>query len=184
MENKNEKWWKKAVIYQIYPRSFKDSNDDGIGDIPGIIEKLNYLKELGIDAIWLSPVYRSPQDDNGYDISDYQDIDPLFGSLEDMDLLIAEAKKRGIKIIMDLVLNHTSDEHPWFIEAKKGKDNPYHDFYVWREGEEGTYPNKLRSVFCTGMGMGARIGRILPSSVLSKTAGFELGESEAERRNL
>lgn len=147
MENKNEKWWKKAVIYQIYPRSFKDSNGDGIGDIPGIVEKLDYLKELGIDAIWLSPVYRSPQDDNGYDISDYQDIDPLFGSLEDMDLLIAEAKKREIKIIMDLVLNHTSDEHPWFVEAKKGKDNPYHDFYVWREGEEGTYPNKLRSVF-------------------------------------
>src|SRR5699024_1447350 len=106
------------------------SNGDGIGDLQGITEKLDYLQELGVDAVWLSPVYRSPQDDNGYDISDYQDIDPIFGSLEDMDRLIGEAKKRGIRIIMDLVLNHTSDEHPWFREAKKSKDNPYHDFYV------------------------------------------------------
>ena len=117
-------WWKSAVIYQIYPRSFCDSNGDGIGDLQGIISKLDYLKELGIDAIWLSPVYRSPQDDNGYDISDYQDIDPLFGTLEDMDQLIAEAKKRGIRIIMDLVLNHSSDEHPWFLEAKKAGTIP------------------------------------------------------------
>lgn len=142
-----EAWWKRAVIYQIYPRSFMDSNGDGIGDLQGIIQKLDYLKELGIDAIWLSPVYRSPQDDNGYDISDYQDIDPLFGSLADMDELIAEAKKRGIRIVMDLVLNHSSDEHPWFIEAKKGKENPYHDFYVWRDGVEGTPPNDLRASF-------------------------------------
>lgn len=142
------KWWKTSVIYQIYPRSFYDSNGDGIGDLQGIVKKLDYLKELGIDAVWLSPVYKSPQDDNGYDISDYQDIDPIFGSMEDMDRLIAEAKKRGIRIIMDLVLNHTSDEHPWFIEAKKSKDNPYHDFYVWRDGEEGVYPNELKSAFC------------------------------------
>lgn len=140
-------WWKNAVIYQIYPRSFYDSNGDGIGDLRGIIEKLDYLQELGIDAIWLSPIYRSPQDDNGYDISDYQDIDPLFGNLADMDELIAEAKKRDIRIIMDLVLNHSSDEHKWFIEAKKSKDNPYHDYYVWRDGVEGTYPNPLRSTF-------------------------------------
>lgn len=140
-------WWKNSVIYQIYPRSFYDSNGDGIGDLRGIIEKLDYLQDLGIDAIWLSPIYRSPQDDNGYDISDYQDIDPLFGNLDDMDELIAEAKKRNIRIIMDLVLNHSSDEHKWFIEAKKSKDNPYHDYYVWRDGEKGTYPNSLRSTF-------------------------------------
>ena len=148
MENKQAKWWQKAVIYQIYPRSFYDSNADGIGDLQGIIQKLPYLQELGIDAIWLSPVFRSPQDDNGYDISDYQDIDPIFGKLEDMDELIAEAKKRGIRIIMDLVLNHSSDEHPWFLEAKKSKDNPYHDFYVWRDGVEGKYPNDLKAAFC------------------------------------
>lgn len=140
-------WWKNAVIYQIYPKSFHDSNGDGIGDLKGIIGKLDYLQDLGIDAIWLSPVYRSPQDDNGYDISDYQDIDPLFGNLEDMDELIQEAKKRNIRIIMDLVLNHSSDEHNWFIEAKKSRENPYHDYYVWRDGVEGGYPNELRSTF-------------------------------------
>lgn len=140
-------WWKKAVIYQIYPRSFYDSNGDGIGDLNGIIAKLDYLAELGVDALWLSPVYRSPQDDNGYDISDYQDIDPIFGTLPDMDRLIEEAGKRNIKVIMDLVLNHTSDEHPWFQEAKKGKKNPYHDYYVWRDGEEGIYPSDLKSTF-------------------------------------
>ena len=146
MENKN-KWWKNAVVYQIYPKSFQDSDGDGIGDIPGIISRLDYLKKLGIDAIWLSPVYRSPQDDNGYDISDYQDIEPMFGAMEDMEQLFVEAKKRGIRIMMDLVLNHTSDEHRWFLEAKKSKDNPYHDYYVWRDGEEGIYPNDMNSVF-------------------------------------
>ena len=140
-------WWKDAVIYQIYPRSFCDSNGDGLGDIPGIISKLDYLADLGIDAIWLSPVFKSPQDDNGYDISDYQDIDPMFGTLEDMDELIAEAKKRNIRIIMDLVLNHSSDEHPWFQEAKKSRENPYHDFYIWRDGEPGTTPNDLEAAF-------------------------------------
>jgi len=143
-----EAWWKKAVIYQIYPRSFYDSNGDGIGDLQGIIQKLDYLETLGVDAIWLSPVFRSPQDDNGYDISDYQDIDPIFGTLADMDELIARAKDRGIRIIMDLVLNHSSDEHPWFLEAKKSRENPYHDFYVWRDGVEGVYPNGLTSAFC------------------------------------
>ena len=142
-----KKWWQDKVVYQIYPRSFQDSNGDGIGDLPGIISRLDYLSDLGIDAIWLSPVYRSPQDDNGYDISDYQDIDPMFGSLEDMERLIAEADKRGIKIIMDLVLNHSSDEHRWFREAKKSKDNPYHDYYVWRDGEEGILPNEMRASF-------------------------------------
>lgn len=145
MENK--KWWKETVVYQIYPRSFQDSNGDGIGDLKGIVSRLDYLQELGIGAIWLSPVCKSPQDDFGYDISDYQDIDPMFGSLDDMESLIHEAGKRDIRIIMDLVLNHTSDEHPWFQEAKKGKDNPYHDYYVWRDGVEGTLPNDLGSTF-------------------------------------
>ncbi|MBT9775249.1 alpha,alpha-phosphotrehalase [Clostridium sp. MCC353] len=141
------KWWKKTVVYQIYPKSFKDSNGDGIGDINGMIDRLDYLKDLGIGAVWLSPVCRSPQDDNGYDISDYQDIDPMFGTMEDMKRLIEEAGKRGIRIILDLVLNHTSDEHPWFKEAVKGKDNPYHDYYVWRDGEEGCPPNEMRACF-------------------------------------
>ncbi len=140
-------WWKRAVIYQIYPRSFQDSNGDGIGDIPGIISRLSYLETLGIDAIWLSPVYCSPQDDNGYDISDYQNVDPIFGTLEDLDELIQEAKKRGIRIIMDLVLNHSSDEHRWFREAKKSRDNPYHDYYIWRDGDGVTPPNDLTASF-------------------------------------
>jgi glucan 1,6-alpha-glucosidase len=144
---KEEKWWQSSVIYQIYPRSFQDSNGDGIGDLRGIISRLDYLQELGIDAIWLSPVCKSPQDDNGYDISDYQDIDPTFGTMEDMECLILEAKKRGIGIILDLVLNHTSDEHPWFVEAKKSKENPYHDYYVWRDGEEDMPPNDMHSCF-------------------------------------
>ena len=119
MTEKKEKWWKNAVIYQIYPKSFQDSDGDGVGDIRGIIQRLDHLEDLGIDAVWISPMYCSPQNDNGYDISDYQDIDPMFGTLADMDELIAEAGKRNIRIIMDLVLNHTSDEHRWFLEAKK-----------------------------------------------------------------
>lgn len=145
--NHNDKWWKTAVIYQVYPRSFQDSNGDGIGDLRGLADRLSYLERLGIDAIWLSPVYRSPQDDNGYDISDYQDIDPTFGSLSDMEYLIEEANRHHIRIIMDLVLNHSSDEHRWFLEAKKSKENPYHDYYVWRDGEEGTAPNDMRAAF-------------------------------------
>ena len=144
---RQKKWWQNAVVYQIYPRSFCDSTGSGMGDLKGIIGKLDYLEKLGIDAIWLSPVCRSPQDDNGYDISDYRDIDPLFGTLSDMEELIAEGKKHGIRIILDLVLNHSSDEHPWFLEAKKGKDNPYHDYYVWRDGVEGEYPNDMRACF-------------------------------------
>ena len=140
-------WWKNAVIYQIYPRSFQDSNHDGIGDLQGIIQRLPYLEELGIDAIWLSPVCRSPQDDNGYDISNYQDIDPMFGTLSDMDELIKTAKKHHIRIIMDLVLNHSSDEHSWFTEAKKSKENPYHDYYVWRDGLPDQEPNDMRATF-------------------------------------
>jgi len=142
-----KKWWKESVVYQIYPRSFNDSNGDGIGDLRGIIEKLDYLKELGIDVIWLSPVYKSPNDDNGYDISDYEDVMDEFGTMEDMDDLIKEGNKRGIKILMDLVVNHTSDEHKWFIEAKKSKDNPYRDYYIWRDPVKGEEPNDLRSTF-------------------------------------
>lgn len=144
---KDREWWKSAVIYQIYPRSFADSNMDGIGDLQGIISKLNYLEELGIDAIWLSPVCKSPQDDNGYDISDYQDIDPMFGTLEDMEELIKEAGNHHIRIIMDLVLNHSSDEHRWFQEARKSRENPYHDYYIWRDGKEGTLPNDMKAAF-------------------------------------
>lgn len=140
-------WWQKAVVYQIYPRSFQDSNGDGIGDIPGIISRLDYLQLLGITAIWLSPVYKSPNDDNGYDISDYEDIMDEFGSMADMEELIQEANKRDIKIVMDLVVNHTSDEHAWFVEAKKGKENPYRDYYVWRDPVNGDIPNDLHSTF-------------------------------------
>ncbi|MBN7573252.1 glycoside hydrolase family 13 protein [Clostridium beijerinckii] len=143
----NKEWWKESVVYQVYPRSFKDSNGDGIGDLRGIIEKLDYLKELGIDVIWLSPVYKSPNDDNGYDISDYEDIMDDFGTMEDMDKLIEEGNKRDIKILMDLVVNHTSDEHKWFIESKKSKDNPYRDYYIWRDSVNGEEPNDLRSTF-------------------------------------
>ncbi len=142
-----EKWWKSSVVYQIYPRSFCDSNGDGIGDINGIRSKLWYLKELGIDVIWLSPVYASPNADNGYDISDYYGISPEYGSMEDMKDLIRKCENCGIRILMDLVVNHTSDEHPWFVEAKKSKDNPYRDYYIWREGTKGSPPNELESCF-------------------------------------
>ena len=138
-------WWKKAVFYQIYPKSFQDTDGDGLGDLPGILSRLDYLEELGIDGIWLSPVCASPQADNGYDISDYCAIDPMFGTMEDMENLIREARKRGISIIMDLVLNHSSEKHFWFQEALKSRDNPYHDYYIWREGSE--VPNDMCSVF-------------------------------------
>ena len=141
-------WWKEAVVYQIYPRSFMDSNGDGIGDLNGITEKLDYLKELGIDVIWLSPVYQSPNDDNGYDISDYQAIMTEFGTMEDYDRMLARAHKLGIKIMMDLVVNHTSDEHAWFVESRKSVDNPYRDFYIWRKGKEDKKePNNWGSCF-------------------------------------
>ena len=141
------KWWHNKVAYQIYPKSFYDSNGDGIGDLPGITLKLDYLKELGIDVIWLSPVYQSPNDDNGYDISDYQAIMEEFGTMEDFDRMLAEAHKRGIRIVMDLVVNHTSDEHAWFVESKKSRENPYRDYYIWREGKDGKEPNNWGSVF-------------------------------------
>ena len=140
-------WWKESVVYQIYPRSFMDSDNDGIGDIKGITSKLDYLKNLGIDVIWLSPVFKSPNDDNGYDISDYEDIMDEFGTMSDFDELLSEAHNRGIKIIMDLVVNHSSDEHKWFVEARKSKDNPYRDYYIWRDGKDGSTPNNWDSIF-------------------------------------
>ena len=140
-------WWKSAVFYQIYPKSFQDTDADGIGDLKGVISHLDYLEKLGIDGIWLSPVCASPQVDNGYDISDYCAIDPMFGTMEDMDTLIAEAKKRGISIILDLVLNHSSNQHRWFREALKSRENPYHDYFVWRDGDGVTPPNKMRATF-------------------------------------
>ena len=131
-----KRWWKESIVYQIYPRSFKDSNGDGIGDLNGITEKMGYLKELGINVLWLSPVYKSPNDDNGYDISDYQAIMDEFGTMEDFDRMLAAAHENGIKLVMDLVVNHTSDEHPWFVESRKSLDNPYRDYYIWRPGKD------------------------------------------------
>ena len=143
-----KRWWHNSVVYQIYPRSFCDSNNDGIGDLQGIISKLDYLTTLGIDVIWLSPVYKSPMDDNGYDISDYQAIAAEFGTMDDMRELMQKAEQRGIKIVMDLVVNHTSDEHPWFVEAKNNKDSEFRDFYIWRDaGENGEAPSELGSIF-------------------------------------
>ena len=140
-------WWKESVVYQIYPRSYCDSNGDGIGVIKGITSKLEYLKELGVDVIWLSPVYESPNDDMGYDISNYQGIMKEFGTMEDYDEMLAKAHSLGIKIMMDLVVNHTSDEHPWFVESRKSVDNPYRDYYIWREGKDGKEPNNWGSIF-------------------------------------
>ncbi len=148
MLDKTQKdWWKRAVAYQVYPKSFQDTTGSGVGDLPGIVSRLDYLQTLGIDVIWLSPVFASPQIDNGYDISDYRAIDPLFGDLEDMRTLIREGKRRGIGIMLDLVLNHSSDRHPWFQRARASRDDPCHDYYVWRDGVPGQYPNDMLSVF-------------------------------------
>lgn len=142
-----KQWWKESVVYQIYPRSFMDSNGDGIGDLRGIISKLDYLQELGIDVIWLSPVYESPNDDNGYDISDYRKIMDEFGTMNDWDEMLSEMHKRNMKLMMDLVVNHTSDEHHWFVESRKSKDNPYRDYYIWRKGKDGKEPNNWGAAF-------------------------------------
>jgi len=142
-----EKWWSNAVVYQVYPASYQDSNGDGIGDLPGITKRLDYIKKLGVDIVWLSPIYKSPQVDNGYDISDYRAINPDFGNMADFDALLAKAHSLGLKIMMDLVVNHTSDEHKWFQESRKGKDNPYRDYYIWRDGKDGKAPNNWGSFF-------------------------------------
>ena len=143
----NKTWWKNTVVYQIYPRSFQDSNDDGIWDLQGIILRLDYISHLGIDVIWLCPIYKSPNYDNGYDISNYHDIMDEFGTIADFDQLLKEAHLRNIKVIMDLVVNHTSINHPWFIESRQSKDNPYRDFYIWKEGKKNQPSNELESVF-------------------------------------
>lgn len=140
-------WWKESVVYQVYPRSFQDSNGDGIGDLAGVTSRLDYLRELGVDVIWLSPFYRSPGGDNGYDISDYQAIEPCFGTMEDFDHMLAEAHARGIRVVVDLVVNHTSEMHPWFIESRSSRDNPKRDFYIWRDGKNGDPPNNWGSKF-------------------------------------
>ncbi|MGN6578156.1 MAG: glycoside hydrolase family 13 protein [Nocardioides sp.] len=139
-QSSEQPWWKSAVVYQIYPRSFADSDGDGIGDLPGVISRLDHLHRLGVDVLWLSPVYTSPQADNGYDISDYRNIDPLFGTLEDLDALVAGLHERGMKLVMDLVVNHSSDEHPWFVESASSRDNAKHDWYIWRDGRDGAAP--------------------------------------------
>jgi len=155
------KWWHERVVYQVYPRSFADTNGDGFGDIPGIIEHLDYLKDLGIGIIWLGPVYRSPDADNGYDISDYRDIDSKYGTMADMDRLIEEARRRDIRIVMDLVINHTSDEHPWF-KASRDKKSPYRDYYIWRPGRDGIRRQRV--------GIRRTERRVLPAPVREKTA--------------
>ena len=133
-------WWTSSVVYQVYPRSFADADGDGVGDLRGITSRLDYLQQLGVDVLWLSPIYPSPQDDNGYDISDYQGVDPLFGSLADLDELIAQAHARGLRVVMDLVVNHTSDEHPWFVESRSSVDSPKRDWYWWRPARDGFEP--------------------------------------------
>ena len=143
----NKAWWKESVVYQIYPRSFQDSNGDGIGDLRGIMAKLDYLRKLGVDVVWLSPIYQSPNDDNGYDISDYHRIMPEFGTMADFDELLEQTHRRGMKLLMDLVVNHTSDEHPWFVESRRSRDNPYRDWYIWRPGKDGREPNNWESLF-------------------------------------
>lgn len=169
-------WWKESVIYQIYPRSFMDSNADGIGDIKGITSRLDYLKYLGIDVIWLSPVYQSPNDDNGYDISDYQAIMDEFGTMEDFDEMLKEAHNRNIRIVMDLVVNHTSDEHRWFIESRKSKENEYRDYYIWREGKApNTPPNNWGACFGGSAWEYDKQTNMYYLHLFSKTARFKLG---------
>ena len=163
-----KRWWQKSVVYQIYPRSFQDSNGDGIGDLKGITSRLDYIRELGADTIWLSPVYKSPNDDNGYDISDYQDIMTEFGTMADFDEMLEKAHSLGLKIVMDLVVNHSSDEHRWFVESRSSKDNPYRDYYIWREGKDGGVPNNWGSCF----------------ALLQKAARSQLGQPCGPRRDL
>ena len=177
-------WWKNAVLYEIYPRSFQDSNGDGIGDLNGITQRLDYLKTLGVDAIWLSPIYPSPQVDFGYDISDYENIDPQYGTLADFDHLVAEANKRHIRIIMDMVMNHSSDKHKWFLESRSSRTNPYRDWYVWHDGKEqtatkGEYAQQLAVRFRSlRMGVGRDNPPVLLPQVLYPAARLQLEQSQ------
>ena len=177
-------WWQQEIFYQIYPASFKDSNNDGIGDLPGITAELPKLKELGITTIWLSPVYKSPMVDNGYDIADYQAIDPRFGTMTDFDQLMATAKDLGIKVVMDLVVNHTSDQHRWFQAALKDPASPYRDFYIFRQGHDGQPPNnKLRRWLVMDSGS-RRAQHLLSPRLFPTTTGPELGKSEVAASHL
>jgi alpha-glucosidase len=178
-------WWKNSVLYEIYPRSFQDTNRDGIGDLNGIRQRLDYLKALGIDAFWLSPIYPSPQVDFGYDISDYENIDPQYGTLADFDRLMAESNERHIRIIMDMVMNHTSDKHKWFIESRSSRTNPYRDWYIWRDGKgetatsKGEPPEQLGLRFWRfGVGVGREDAPVLLSQVLCSAAGPQLEQSQ------
>ena len=144
----NSNWWQQAVIYQVYPKSFQDSNQDGLGDLRGIISRLDYIKQLGADVIWLNPVYKTANIDGVYDISDYQSINPDLGTMSDFDALVTEAHQRGLKIMMDLVVNHTSSDHDWFKQSRSSTDNPYRDYYIWRDPVDGHEPNNWGSFFC------------------------------------
>ena len=180
-------WWKEAVVYQIYPRSFQDSNADGIGDLPGITSRLDYLKELGVDVLWLSPHYDSPNADNGYDIRDYRKVMREFGTMQDFDYLLAGVKARGMRMIVDLVANHTSDEHAWFVESRKSKENPYRDYYFWRPGRRGPNgellpPNNFNSAFSgSAWTLDTHTGEYYLHLFAEKAAGPELGQSEGAR---
>lgn len=170
-------WWKESIVYQIYPKSFNDSNGDGIGDIRGIIEKLDYLKELGVNVLWISPMLESPQDDNGYDISDYRRIYKDYGTMQDYEELLFQAHERGIKVLMDLVVNHTSDEHQWFLESKKSKDNPYRDYYIWKNPVNGKEPNNWGGAFGgSAWEYDNETQMYYLAPVFQKTAGSELGK--------
>ena len=188
-------WFQRAVVYQIYPRSFADSNGDGIGDLRGIIGRLDYLQRLGVDVVWLSPIYTSPQDDNGYDISDYRNVDPLFGTLEELRELTDGLHARGMKLVMDLVVNHTSDEHPWFVESRSSKENPKRDWYWWRpprDVDAGAAPRRTAaeptnwgSAFSgPAWEFDQAIRGVLPAHLFEEAAGPELGESRGPRRGL
>ena len=175
----------KRWFIQIYPRSFKDSNGDGIGDLRGVIEKLDYLKELGVDVIWMSPCYKSPNDDNGYDISDYRAIMDEFGTMEDFREMLEGIHSRGMKLLMDLVVNHTSDEHRWFAESRSSKDNPYRDYYIWRDPKDGKEPNNWTSYFSGPAWQYDEKNRsILSAPVQQKTAGFKLGKRDGPQGSL
>ena len=178
-------WWQGGVIYQIYPRSFQDSNGDGIGDIEGIIGRLDYLADLGVDAIWISPIFPSPMADFGYDVSDYLAVDPIFGSLEAVDRLVGEAHRRGLKIILDYVPNHTSDRHPWFVESRASRDSPKRDWYIWRDAKpDGSPPTNWVAEFGgSSVDLGRADPAILLSRVSSRAAGSELAQSGSRRRD-
>lgn len=178
------KWWQNAVIYQIYPMSFQDSNNDGIGDLPGIEQRLPYLQKLGVDVLWLNPIYKSPNKDNGYDISDYEQIQPVYGSMAEFDKLLSQIHKHGMKLLMDLVVNHTSDQHRWFQESKRSKDGKYSDYYIWRDPVDGHEPTTGTRLWrlCLDLCPGTR--SVLPTPICPGTTRLKLGEPRRSRIGL